>query len=278
MRNLWIFISRYSTFFLFILFFGIAVVLVIRNNSFQRASALNSSNQMIGKAYQNVDYLKGYLSLNETNLALSRENAALRALLKSSSYDNNVVVNITRDSLQEPEYSYIEARVINNSINQKNNYLTVNRGSKHGIQKGMGVISSKGIVGIVLNVSPNFSTIQSLLHSDTRISASLAKSQAFGSLIWGPQAHDPQKALLRDIPNHVKVEKNEQVITSGFSLFPPGIIIGTVLETGLSSGSSFLDISVRLNNDFSTLQYVYIVVDRYSGEKENLETKNLEND
>lgn len=278
MRNLWIFISRYSTFFLFILFFGIAVVLVIRNNSFQRASALNSSNQIIGKAYQNVDYLKGYLSLNETNLALSRENAALRALLKSSSYDNNVVVNITRDSLQEPEYSYIEARVINNSINQKNNYLTVNRGSKHGIQKGMGVISSKGIVGIVLNVSPNFSTIQSLLHSDTRISASLAKSQAFGSLIWGPQAHDPQKALLRDIPNHVKVEKNEQVITSGFSLFPPGIIIGTVLETGLSSGSSFLDISVRLNNDFSTLQYVYIVVDRYSGEKENLETKNLEND
>jgi len=263
---------------LFILFFGIAVVLVIRNNSFQRASALNSSNQIIGKAYQNVDYLKGYLSLNETNLALSRENAALRALLKSSNYDNNVVVNITRDSLQEPEYSYIEARVINNSINQKNNYLTVNRGSKHGIKKGMGVISSKGIVGIVLNVSPNFSTIQSLLHSDTRISASLAKSQAFGSLVWGPQAHDPQQALLRDIPNHVKVEKNEQVITSGFSLFPPGIVIGTVLETGLSSGSSFLDISVLLNNDFSTLQYVYIVVDRYSGEKGNLETKNLEND
>src|SRR5690606_28217170 len=121
-------------------------------------------------------------------------------------------------------------------------------------------ISSTGIVGIVLNVSPNFSTIQSLLHSDTKISASLAKSQAFGSLVWGPQAYDPEKALLRDIPNHVKVEKREQVVTSGFSLFPPGIVIGTILETGLVSGSSFLDISVKLSNDFSTLRYVYIIV------------------
>jgi len=278
MRNLWIFINRYGTFFLFILFFGIALILVVRNNTFQRASALNSSNQITGKAYQQVDYFKGYLSLNETNLALSKENATLRALLKGSNYNNHLITNIVRDSLQEPQYSYIEARVINNSINQKNNYLTVNRGSKHGVKKGMGVISSTGIVGIVLNVSENFSTIQSLLHSDTRISASLAKSQAFGSLVWGVQAYDPKKALLRDIPNHVKVEKNEQVITSGFSLFPPGIVIGTVLETGLTSGSSFLDISVLLNNDFSTLRYVYIIIDRYSEEKESLEVKNLEND
>src|SRR5690606_17832115 len=148
MRNLWIFISRYSTFFLFILFFGISVFLVIRNNSFQRASALNSSNQIIGQAYQKVDYFKAYLSLNESNLKLARENAALRALLKSSNYDNELTVNTIRDTLQEAEYTYIEARVINNSVNQKNNYLTVDRGARHGIKKGMGVISSQGIVGI----------------------------------------------------------------------------------------------------------------------------------
>jgi rod shape-determining protein MreC len=278
MRNLWIFINRYSTFFLFILFFGVSVILVVRNNTFQRANTLNSSSLIIGSIYERVDYFKGYLYLNETNLALARENAALRALLKGSTYDDNVITNIARDSTQQPEYSYIPARIINNSVNQKNNYITVNRGSRHGIKKGMGVISSKGIVGIILNVSENFSTIQSLLHSDTKISASLAKSQAFGSLVWGTQSYDPQKALLRDIPNHVKVEDKEQVITSGFSLFPPGIVIGTVLETGLSSGSSFLDISVLLNNDFSTLRYVYIVVDSYAAEKETLEIQNLEND
>jgi rod shape-determining protein MreC len=278
MRNLWVFINRYSTFFLFILFFGVSVILVVFNNTFHRANTLNSSSLIIGSIYEKVDYFKGYLNLNETNLALARENAALRALLKSSTYDDNVITNIARDSTQQPQYSYIPARIINNSVNQKNNYITVNRGSRHGIKKGMGVISSKGIVGIILNVSENFSTIQSLLHSDTKISASLAKSQAFGSLVWGTQSYDPQKALLRDIPNHVKVDDKEQVITSGFSLFPPGIVIGTVLETGLSSGSSFLDISVLLNNDFSTLRHVYIVVDSYSAEKEELEMQNLEND
>jgi len=262
---------------LFILFFAVSFILTIRNNSFQRASALNSSNEVIGRAYEKINYFKAYINLNETNLTLAHENAALRALLKSSNYDSEVISRTIRDTLLEPQYSYIEARVINNSVNQKNNYLTVNRGSRHGIKKGMGVISSNGVVGIVLNVSPNFSTIQSLLHSDTRISASLSKSEAFGSLVWGQNAIDPQYAVLRDIPNHVEVEKGEQVVTSGYSLFPPGIIVGQVEETGITSGSSFLDIRIKLNNDFSTLRYIYIVIDKLSVEKEKLEEQNTEN-
>lgn len=277
MRNLWIFINRYSTFFLFILFFALSFILTIRNNSFQRASAINSSNEVVGRAYEKVDYFKAYIDLNETNLTLAHENAALRALLKSSNYDNEMISRTIRDTLLEPQYSYTEARVINNSINQKNNYLTVNRGSRHGIKKGMGVISSNGVVGIVLNVSPNFSTVQSLLHSDTRVSASLSKSEAFGSLVWGQNAVDPQYAVLRDIPNHVEVEKGERVVTSGYSLFPPGIVIGQVEETGITSGSSFLDIKIKLNNDFSTLRYVYIVTDKLATEKEQLEEQNTDN-
>lgn len=232
---------------------------------------------MVGRAYEKVDYFKAYIDLNETNLTLAHENAALRALLKSSNYDNEMISRTIRDTLLEPQYSYTEARVINNSINQKNNYLTVNRGSRHGIKKGMGVISSNGVVGIVLNVSPNFSTVQSLLHSDTRVSASLSKSEAFGSLVWGQNAVDPQYAVLRDIPNHVEVEKGERVVTSGYSLFPPGIIIGQVEETGITSGSSFLDIKIKLNNDFSTLRYVYIVTDKLATEKEQLEEQNTDN-
>lgn len=277
MRNLWIFINRYSTFFLFILFFGVSFILTIKNNSFQRASALNSSNEIIGRAYEKIDYFKAYIALNETNSTLANENAALRALLKSSNYNNEVISRTITDTLLQPQYTYVEARVINNSVNQKNNYLTVNRGSKHGIKKGMGVISSSGVVGIVLNVSPNFSTVQSLLHADTKISASLSKSEAFGSLVWGQNAVDPQFAVLRDIPNHVQVEKGEQVVTSGFSLFPSGVVVGHVEETGITSGSSFLDIRIKLSNDFSTLRYVYIVIDKMSDEKEKLEEQNLEN-
>jgi len=269
MRNLWIFISKYNTFFLFILFFGTAVALIVQNNSFQRASTLNSSNAFIGSIYQRVDDFTQYLNLKQTNKYLSEENAYLRSLLKTSQYSKLIEQDSVLDSLGQTQYTYIVARIISNSIHQKNNYLTINRGSEEGIKKGMGVISSHGIVGIILNVSPHFATIQSLLHADTRISASLANSNAFGSLVWGTENYDSQKAILKDIPNHVKVKPGEQVITSGYSLFPPGISIGKVIKTG-KSGDSFLDIEIKLNTDFNTLQYVYIIKDKFSDEKQQL--------
>lgn len=278
MRNLWIFISKYNAFFLFVVFFVSSVVLIVSNNSFQQTSALNTSNQIIGNLYQRVDLWKSYFHLNETNKTLARENANLRALLKQSQFDHQVEKGAVLDTGREVRYRYIEARVINNSIHQINNYITLNRGSNHGIHKGMGVVSSRGVVGIVLHVSPHFSTVQSVLHSDTRISASLEKSDAFGSLVWGENNRDPKIAFLRDIPNHIPVVKGERVATSGYSLFPEGILIGKVVETGIESGESFFDIRVQLNNDFSTLQYVYVVTDDLATEKEAIEEKNKEHD
>lgn len=276
MRNLWIFISKYNAFFLFIIFFVFSIVLVVTHNPFQQTAVFNTSNHIVGGLYQKVDLWKGYFSLNETNETLARENASLRALLKQSYFDGKVEKGAMLDSAREIRYRYIEARVINNSIHQKNNYITLNRGSLQGIEKGMGVISSRGVVGIVLHVSPHFSTVQSILHSDTRISASLEKSHAFGSLIWGDNNPDPGIAYLKDIPNHIPVVKGERVLTSGYSLFPEGILIGKVLETGIPSGESFFNIRIALNNDFSTLQYVYVVSDDLNREKEALEAENQE--
>ncbi len=276
MRNLWIFINRYSAFFLFFLFFCISLILVIQKNSFQRSSFLSSSNYFVGSLYGEINNFKSYLHLNEDNILLSEENANLRALLKSSQYSNQLVTGEVRDTLQQ-QYNYIEAKVVNNSIHQKNNTFTINRGSKHGIERGMGVIGSMGVAGIILHVSEHFSTVQSFLNSDTKVSSSLENSQAFGSLVWGENNFNPKTAILKDIPNHIKVVKGEKVMTSGFSLFPEGILLGTVIEPGLESGDSFLNISVALDIDFSSLQYVYVVIDKLAEEKKKLEEKNKEN-
>lgn len=277
MRNLWIFISKFSNFFLFILFFCISFILIVRNNGFQRASTLNSSNAFIGSIYQKIDNFTQYLNLKQTNKFLSEENAYLRSQLKTSQYNKFVEQDSVLDTLGQTQYTYIVARIISNSIHQKNNYLTINRGSDQGIEKGMGVISSHGIVGIVLNVSSHFATIQSLLHTDTRISASLATSNAYGSLVWGTENFNSQMAVLKDIPNHIKVKPGEGVVTSGFSLFPPGISIGKVIKTG-KSGDSFLDIEVKLNNDFNTIQYVYVIKDKFAIEKQKLEGDSVINE
>ncbi len=272
MRNLWIFISKYNAFFLFIIFLTLSYVLLVKNNSYQRASVWNSSNQVIGLAYERVNQFTSYLVLGRANDSLAAENARLRNQLKSSFFDNKIKQKSVIDTVTQQQYTYIEARVVNNSIHQKNNYITINRGKKQGIQKGMGVICSSGIVGIILNVSENYSTIQSLLHSDTRISASVNGN--IGSLVWGEGNYNPQLAILKDIPNHVILKKGERVVTSGFSLFPSGLEIGKVTHTDIISGDSFLNIQVSLATNFATLQYVYVVNNLLSNEQQLLEAQN----
>lgn len=272
MKNIWILLTKYNDVFLFILFFGISLFLVITQNDFQRTTSLNSSNSVIGKIYQQASQVTNYLQLTDANKALLEENNKLRQELDQYLLADTSTLQLVRDTAGEVRYSYLPARVINNSIRQKNNYITLSRGANDGIRKGMGVISPQGIVGIVLNVSDHFSTVQSLLHSDTRISAELVESQAFGSLVWGDE-FDSRRAVLRDIPNHVEVKKGEKIVTSGYSLFPPGIQIGEVVGTSDGGGESFLDIKVALSTEFHKLQYVYVVIDHFNTEKQQLEAE-----
>ncbi|HEY1060743.1 MAG TPA: rod shape-determining protein MreC [Daejeonella sp.] len=272
MRNLWLFISKYNAFFLLVIFFTISLILLINNNSYQRASVWNSSNQVVGAAYERVNEFSSYLVLGKTNDSLAEENARLRNLLKSSYYDDSVKQVTVKDSVLQQQYTYTVARVINNSVHQKNNYLTINRGSKHGIRKGMGVIASSGVVGIVLNVSENFSTVRSLLHTETKISASVDGN--IGSLVWGEGNYDSRFALLKDIQSHLTIKKGARVITSEYSLFPPGTNIGYVSESDTRDGNSALNIQVKLDTDFAKLQYVYVIINLLSEEQLNLEAQN----
>lgn len=277
MKNIWILLTKYNDVFLFILFFGISLILVLTQNDFQRTSSLNSSHSIIGKIYQEASQVTNYLQLADANKALLEENTRLRQSLDEFRLTDTSTLQFITDTAGLKRYSYLPARVINNSIRQKNNYITLSRGAQDGIKKGMGVIGPQGIVGIVLNVSPHFSTVQSLLHGDSRISAELTDSHAFGSLIWGDE-FDSRRAVLRDIPNHVEVRKGEKIVTSGYSLFPPGVQIGEVIGTSTGSGESFLDITVSLSTDFHKLQYVYVVIDHFNTEKDMLESDQVSND
>ncbi|MGB4398010.1 MAG: rod shape-determining protein MreC [Daejeonella sp.] len=272
MRNLWLFISKYNAFFLLIIFFTISLILLVNNNSFQRASVWNSSNQLVGSTYERVNEFSSYLVLGKSNDSLAAENARLRNLLKSSFFSDSIKRVTVTDTVLKQQYTYTVARVINNSIHQKNNYITINRGKKHGVEKGMGVTSASGIVGIVLNVSENFATIRSLLHTETKISASVDAN--IGSLVWGEGNMDARYALLKDIPGHLVVKKGSRVTTSEFSLFPQGTNIGTVHKTEVQGNTSSLSIEVKLDTDFSALQYVYVINNLLSKEQLSLEALN----
>ncbi len=273
MNNLWRFISKYNALFLFIIFFVIAIILLIRNNDFQRVSTLNTSNQLVGVFYSKVNNVLKYIHLDAVNKELVAENMLLRNQLKASHFNDSVVVNTVNDTINRVQYQYIAAEVINKSVNSRNNYITINKGSKHGIQKGMGVVCPTGVVGIVWNVSPDFATIQSVLHQDTKITSSIEGTPYFGPLIW--DGENSQIATLTDIPNQINLKKGVKISTSGLSVtFPKGIAVGTVLKAGVKGGGSFLNISVKLATNFYALQYVYVIKNIFATEQQDLENLN----
>ncbi|HLS37550.1 MAG TPA: rod shape-determining protein MreC [Sphingobacterium bovisgrunnientis] len=280
MKNLWLFLVRYNAFFWFILFFVSALALVVNNNNYQRSSFVNSSNLIVGSFFTKFNSWKEYMHLAESNKDLLDENALLRHQLQELRSRDTLFEALNTDSLDNPSrYEFIVASVVNNSVHQKNNYITINKGSRDGIQKDMGVISSTGVVGTVLNVSPNFSTIKSLLHKTEKISVSIdSTSSAFGSLVWGDNT-ESRFAMVRDIPNHVKLYVGQPIYTSGFSSkFPKGIKVGYIVQTDIVSGGSFKDVRILLTTKFEKLTHVYIVKDKLAKEKVELETLSEQND
>jgi len=270
MRNLLIFITKYNAFFLFLIFEIGALVIYGKYNAFQKASIINSTNNVTGNFYARYNELERYLSLQDENDKLARDNARMRNLLKSSYYTDTVAKRRVNDTVYKQQYEYIPARVINNSVNRRNNYLTINVGTDAGIARGMGVICDQGIVGIVREVSPHFSVIQSLLHKDTRFSAMLVSTKARGTLKWD-DGFDPQIAQLSEVTNNVQPHLGEQVVTSELSLFPAGVPIGRVSNLHTKNGGFFLNMEVRLAVNFATLQYVYVVNNRFGQEQAGLE-------
>jgi len=270
MRTLWRFISRYNAFFLFLIFEVAALIIFVKNNSYQRAEFINSASGVIGRLDAEKDQLYGYLSLKEVNDSLARENAHLRGLLKTSYYIDTAAKHKVTDTTYKQQYEYIVARVINNSVSQPNNYLTLNKGSEQGITKGMGVICSKGIVGKVIYVSGHFALVQSLLHKDSQFSAMLADNKEIGSITWNDDL-DPHKGILKDVSNNAQPKVGEWVVTSGYSLFPEGVPVGKVSSLHTKGGGYSLNMEVALSVDFSKLEYVNVVDNKFGKEQEALE-------
>ena len=272
MRNLGIFVRKYNAFFLFLIFEISSLVIFVKYNSFQKATFITSSNEVTGSLYAKVNQFYSYLSLKEVNDNLARENAALRNQLKSSFYVDSAGKHKVTDTVYKQQYEYIAAKVINNSVNSPQNYITINKGSKQGIAKGMGVISNLGIVGKVINVSEHFAVIQSLLHKDSRFSAILANNKELGYIEWGDDL-DPHKGLLNDVSNNAQPKIGEQVVTSGHSLFPEGIPIGKISNLHTKGGGFSLNMEVTLAVDFTKLEYVEVVNNKFATEQAGLEAQ-----
>ncbi len=271
MKNLFRFILKYHYIILFLVIEFLSFVILYQHNDFHKASFLNFKYAVSGNMFRSFTGIKDYIALIEHNKQLARENNRLyntidRLRSVSSEKETEVI-----DTFLNQHYFYIPARVINNSINKQRNFITLNKGSNHGIAPEMAVINNEGLVGVVKEVSPNYASVISVLNHDYAVSAKIKKNGYFGPVTWDGKSHE--KVFLSEIPHHVNIDEGDTIITSGYSeMYPEGILIGTALDYGLKGGN-FLEIEVVLSTDFKKLNYVQVVRNTRKKELNQLENE-----
>jgi rod shape-determining protein MreC len=264
MDRLLSFVYQYRAFFTFLLLVLFCSWLIVENNQYQSTRYFNSSGRLAANFISFSQGVREYFSLRRINADLAEENAMLRTKLERYTATDSMYTDTTR------RFDFVSAKVINNSTQMFKNYITVNKGLADGVRPGMAVISSKGAIGKVKNVSENYSVLISLLNVDNQISATIKRTNHFGTGAW--DGTDPQTINLNYIPRHVNPQVGDTIVTSGFNaVFPQDVLVGIISNATLKEEAPFWDIKVKLAQDFSKLAFVEIVKSFQKAEKDSLE-------
>ncbi len=265
MRNIFLFIRRYFTFFTFLILQVVALWFMISYNRFHRAKFLGMANEMTGFFNKQYNKVEDYISLNEENRRVHKFNDSLLNLLPRNFMKRDTGMEIIKapgsydTTGQYRRYYSRPATVIYNTVNATKNYIQISRGSNQGIKDNMAVISSDGyVVGVVVNVSANFSQVMSLLHVQSTVSVSLKKTGDFGTVEW--DGKDPRFLLLKKIPKTVDIQLGDTVLTSSVSFnFPPGYMVGTISDKKLDNTTGMYLLKVKTAANFYNLQQVHVI-------------------
>ena len=264
MQNILLLFARFGSHITFFCLTALCFFLIVNYNQTQRSIFLNSSNYYANQLDAKTSKWQSYLSLQEVNDSLAKHNSTL---MEKFINIQSPTPEITDSTFQ---YNVIPAKIIRSTFNLRNNHITLNVGKKDGVEKDMGVIAENGLLGIVREVSENYAHVISVLNNQTRVSCSV-KSYAYpGNLVW--KNLDPNFMHLESIPKHVTIAIGDSIITNGYStIFPEGILVGTIASFQVGKGSSNYNIKVKLNNNIPNAKVAYVIKNNFAEEQKALE-------
>ena len=274
MRNLLEFLSKYYHWLLFAVLEVTSFVLLFQFNSYQGSVWFTSANAVVGKLYELEADVESFFSLTKVNKDLTLRNFYLERQVNQLS---RLYADLTKDTTiaerNELEflsrYQLIPAKVVSNSVDRNDNLMTIDRGSKDGVEKDMGVACGNGVVGVVYLVSDHYSVVMPVLNYHSRISCAIRRRGYFGYLKW--QGGDANIAYVEDVPRHAKFKRGDWVETSGYSsIFPPGVLVGKIIEVYNSRDGLSYRLKVQLTTDFGNVRDVCVISDKGIAERTRL--------
>jgi len=275
-RNVFLFIRKYSNFLLFLLLQITALSFLFRYNKYHEAALLNVTGEFTGNINQRYSKVEYYFRLKNINEQLAAENARLNQMMKENYErpDGNekiVMDTIQTDSLREiRKYNWLGAKVVGSTVNTQVNFITIHRGLLQDVHPNMGVVSPLGIVGTVVNVSDNYASVMTLLHRQYKVVVKMKNGGERGTIEW--DGVSPMFVTLKDIPKSAKVQTGDTVVTSPTSsLFPGNLMVGTIAEIMDDKSSNFYSLKVKPATNFFNVEYVYVIANTQYLEQKRLE-------
>ena len=270
MRRIIYLIKKFRYFLLFIILEILAFIIIIQDHSYHQSKFVNSANFFTGGLYNKANSINEFFHLRKDNQLLSEENARLKNLLEKR--ENTYAIDsftVIDTSQYFQKYDYSVAKIINNNYTKRNNFITLNKGAKHGLTPDLGVVNSKGIIGVIKNVSTNYATVLSILNSNSNINVRLKNSNHFGTLVWDGKDYNITQVI--DIPRQAVVKAGDTIVTGGKSaIFPEGIEVGVVKDFKYAQ-NKYQIINILLFNDMSAIGEVQIVKNLHKDEQVTLE-------
>ena len=273
MHNLIEFFIKYKYWFVFLLLEAFSFITLFRSNSYQGSVYFTTANTISGTYHSAISNFTSFFGLKKMNESLSSDNA--RLLLQIQELKDEIS-KLKTDTVEAHDYGLghklINAKVVNATLHRNNNLITINKGSADGVHPEMGVICSRGVVGIVSMTSEHYSIVMPLVNTTSSISCRLSKSLYFGTMKW--QRGAINISYVTDVPRHAKIKSGETVETNGYSdIFPAGLPIGQVLNFENSADGMAYHLRVKLFTDFSTLRDVSVIADYVNKERKLLEAQ-----
>ena len=249
MRNLLDFLARHNHWILFLFLEVVSFVLLFQYNSYQGSVWFSSANAVTGKVYA---------AKASVDLYLEREVSKMAEAQATLAHDTTYLERLQRSMLAR--YKSIPARVVSNSLDKLDNFITIDKGSADGVKKDMGVACGLGVVGIVYLTSDHYSVVVPVLSSKSNISCAIRGRGYFGYLHW--YGNRPDEAYLDDVPRHARFRIGDIIVTSGYSsVFPPGMLVGKVMRVYNSENGMSYRLRVKLTTNFGNLRDVCVIND-----------------
>lgn len=178
--------------------------------------------------------------------SVSRENERLRKLLDLQA--------------AHEDYVMVDAYIIGRSSTDWENTLTINRGTNAGLAENMCAVTANGeVVGLVTEAGLNYAEITTVLDSTLEISGTISTSGYNGMVSGGYVENHETLLQMNYLPSSAIIRNQDQVVTSGSTVYPRGLMIGSVVDAGFEDTGVAKYALLDPAAEISSLEQVFII-------------------